>query len=650
MLSLRNQLLGIPLLLILLPAWARADLRLPAILSDHMVLQRESDVALWGWAEVGEVVEVKPEWVSTAIVTRASTDGLWIVHVPTPEAGGPYSIEFKAANKISLEDIWMGDLWVASGQSNMQWPVRAARDAEEEIARADDPRIRIFTVQRTVSAAPLDDCVGSWQPVLPETIQDFSAVAYFFGRELHAAMGVPIGLISSNWGGTPVEAWTSESTLATLGGFEATLNRLAEERADPDGVQEQIQRRRGDWWNQLEELDPGSHEGWQQPALDLADWTPTPQPALWSGEEWAHFDGVMWMRRQVEIPAAWSGRDLTLELGPVDDMDTTWFQGQRVGATELPGQHAKPRVYSVPAELVEAGPAVLCVRAVDTGGAGGFSAPADDLRLGLAGSEQQDSISLAGDWHLRAGVPISELGSFPSGGWLNQNRPASLYNGMISPLRWMGIRGVIWYQGEANVRAADQYERLFKSMIQDWRDNFGQGEIPFLFVQIAPFQYGTPDAASARLRDAQRRSLAMPNTGMAVTLDIGNPVDIHPSDKQSVGVRLAHWALATVYGVEDLTYSGPLFRSASVEAGALRVHFDHVGQGLEVRGEELTHFEVAGEDGVWHPAQATIDGDTVVVSTPEVPAPQHVRYGWEDAAEPNLFNTAGLPASTFSSD
>ncbi len=453
-------------------------------------------------------------------------------------------------------------------------------------------------------------------------------------------------MIGSNWGGTPAEAWTSEAALRSLGGFEADLDRIAEERNDPRASAERAASAMRSWWEKLAKTDEGSRLAWSAPELDDSGWAESAQPGLWAGEL-ESFDGILWMRRSIEIPATWEGKALVLELGPIDDMDTTWFQGVRVGGLEDLGQWATPRRYSIPAELVHGGRAVIAVRAIDLTGAGGLAGDASALRLFPAAGPESAALSLAGSWRTKQGVPIADLGATPDTEWFDANKPASLFNGMIAPLAPFAIRGAIWYQGESNVGRAEQYARLFPLMIGDWRREFARGDFPFYFVQIAPFRYGGDHGQAAELRNAQRQALATPSTGMVVTHDIGDPEDIHPRNKQEVGRRLALLALSRTYAKSGIVDSGPLYRSHTIEGGAIRIRFDHAEGGLVARGGELTHFEIAGEDGRWVSARAAIDGETVVVSSPAVAAPRRVRFAWEAVAEPNLFNAAGLPASTF---
>jgi sialate O-acetylesterase len=353
---------------------------------------------------------------------------------------------------------------------------------------------------------------------------------------------------------------------------------------------------------------------------------------------------VVWMRTHISIPAVWKGRTLMLELGPVDEMDVSWVNGVEVGSSKIVANWNRDRIYEVPASAVTSSQLLLSIRIVNTNAQGGIFGKQEQLRIYPKGDAQEEPVLLAGDWKYRIAYRFPRI-TRPN----NSHTPSVLYNGMIYPIINLAIRGAIWYQGESNQERAIQYRTIFPGMIQDWRNSWSQGDFPFYFVQLAPYRYAT-EHTSAELREAQFLTLSkLRNTGMAVTLDIGNPDDIHPTNKRDVGKRLALWALANDYG-KELVYSGPLYRGQSEEGASIRIHFDHVGSGLEARGGDLTCFEIAGEDQQYHPARAVIDGETVVVSSSEVPAPLAVRFAWSNTAEPNLFNTEGLPASSFCTD
>ena len=643
--------LPLPLaLVLLLSASALADVRLPAVFGDHMVLQRETTVAVWGFAEPGERVAVRGSWSAAASAAVTGEDGRWSTTIATPRAGGPFTLTVSGDDELTLSDVLVGEVWICSGQSNMQWNVASCADAEQEIADADHPGIRLFTVAKVTSLAPAEDVRGAWATCTPEKIPTFSAVAYYFGRELMRELDVPIGLISTNWGGTVCEAWTSRETLAGFPEFGQALARIDDARAS-GGSAPTVAELQERWWAALEAGDPGMTGGWMRGTADGEHWQETSVPATFSDVGLGSFDGCVWFRRSVEVPDDWVGRDLVLDIGPVDDMDITFLNGELVGATRGDGKWQAPRSYAVPAGVAKAGANVIAVCAVDAGGNGSIGVAGDvrpPMRLRPADDPAGTGLALEGTWRARAGASTSTLGGFPRRNWFHQNSPTALHNGMLAPLVPFGMCGAIWYQGESNRTRAAQYRRLFPAMISDWRSKWGIGDFPFYYVQIAPFGYGGDSGQAAELREAQTMALSLPNTGMAVTMDVGNPKDIHPKNKQDVGRRLALWALAQDYG-KDVAYSGPLYRAMVVVGGEARLHFDHAQGGLVAEGAP-THFTMAGEDRVFHPAQARIEGETVIVGCEAVPRPIAVRYAWGAADEPNLKNGAGLPAPSFRSD
>ncbi len=634
------------LALALLAGTASADVKLAALFGDHMVFQRETRAPVWGWADPGESITVRASWDGKPSLTLADEDGKWMVRLDTPEAGGPHTVTVSGKNEIVLNDVFSGEVWVCSGQSNMQWGVSQSKDPDAEIAAATHPLIRFFNVQRTFAMEPQDDCTGEWSVCDPSTIAPFSAVGYYFGRELLHELEVPIGLIGSNWGGTVAESWTSEPTLRReLPEFAETLDRIDETVASP-GTEPSVAELQAAWWQRHADSEPGMTGGWMDASFDDDTWSTAAIPGRWEDIELKGFDGCVWYRRVVELPNTWGGRDLALEIGPVDDMDLTWFNGELVGETRRDGAWNTPRSYFVPAAAVKGGANVITVCAVDTGGVGQLGD--DTMRLRPADEPDAAGIALAGDWKFHQGASMGDLGGWPRRGWFHQNRPTALSNGMIAPLVPFAIRGAIWYQGESNVKRAAQYRRLFPAMIEDWRERWGRGDFPFYFVQLAPFGYGGDTGEAAELREAQTKTLSLPSTGMAVTMDIGNPTDIHPRNKQDVGKRLALWALAKTYG-KKVKYSGPLYRSMAVEGAAIRLTFDHA-EGLTSGEAPPSHFTIAGADQVFHAASARIDGETVVVSSDAVAAPVAVRFAWGAADEPNLKNGAGLPAPSFRTD
>ena len=623
---------------------AVAEVTCATIFGDHMVLQRDTEVAVWGWADPGEHVTVQGSWSDASRVTVTGSDGRWSVRIATPAAGGPHTLSIKGSNELVFEDVLVGEVWVCSGQSNMAWGVRSSANPEEEIKSAQHPNLRIFNVGRSISMTPAEDVTGQWAAVTPASIPDFSAVGYFFGREVQKNIGIPVGLIGTNWGGTVAESWTSREGLADYEEFVPLVEQIDQHLTA--GTGDSLSAKQAQWWDKLEATDAGGKGEWMNPRLDTAGWKQATLPGLFSDFGYGDFDGCMWYRRSVTVPADWAGQDLVMDLGPVDDMDLTYLNGELVGSTRKAGQHNVARHYAIPADRVHAGRAnVITVCVVDTGGGGAVGL---NTEMVLRPKEGDGRLDLSGAWRAKAGNPISDFGSFPHGNWFHPNYVTALHNGMIAPIVPYGIRGAIWYQGESNRGRAAQYRRVFPGMITDWRDKWGIGDFSFYFVQLAPYHYGGDTGELAELREAQTMTLDLPSTGMAVTMDIGNVKDIHPLNKQDVGKRLAQWALAKDYGL-DVVYSGPLYRSMVVVGDTARLHFDHAA-GLRAGGEGPPNFTVAGTDGVFHPADARIDGETILVRSDAVSAPTAVRYCWGTTDEGELFNGAGLPASSFRTD
>ena len=641
---------------LLLPVPARADVRLPALVSSHMVLQRERPARVWGWATPGERVRVFVAGAQGESV--ASADGRWSVDLPPQPAGGPFAMTVAGRNKIVLEDVWFGEVWVASGQSNMEFPLAQATGGPEAAAAGCDG-LHLFTVAKATSLLPKDDVSGQWAPCDGSTAPGFSAVAFYFGQEVRHALGVKVGLVHSSWGGTPAEAWTSREALQAEPSLRPMVADFDAALSDP-AAQKAFAARLEAWeaanYHQ-DTANEGLANGWAKPDADTTDWKDMDLPQYWEKAGLA-IDGAVWFRRTVEVPAAWSGKDLRLSLGALDDFDTTYFAGEEVGRTgkETPGYWTVPRKYVVPGRLVKVGRTVIAVRIFDHYGNGGFAGTAPEMTLGPVDGSAAP-LPLAGPWLYRierslppATPDFASQPRYPSPD--NPNSPTVLYGAMIAPLTPLAIRGAIWYQGESNAGAAFQYRTLFPAMIRDWRRAWGRGDFPFLFVQLANFM---PRAAApgesqwAELREAQSRTLALPATGMAVAIDIGDGADIHPKDKRDVGARLARWALADTYG-RAVLQSGPLYRSAAVESGTIRIRFDHAAGLAAADGRAPRAFAVAGADRQWRWAEARIEGETVVVSSPDVPQPVAVRYAWADNPESTLRNGAGLPASPFRTD
>jgi len=627
---------------------AVADVKLPAIVGNSMVLQQQMEVNIWGWADAGEKVTVAPSWDGQKYNCTAGQDGKWKVKVKTPRAGGPYTLEVAGKNTLLLKNILIGEVWVCSGQSNMQFHLGACKNAAEAIPTANYPEIRLFTVERTINNAPQEDCKGQWVLCSPETANGFSGVGYFYGLELHKALGVPVGLINSSWGGTLAEAWTSAETLKTMPYFVADVERV--QKLDMQEASRLYQEQIKEWKIKFYAQDKGMEEKWFAPGFDYSSWATVETPKKWDSiDELKQFDGLVWFCRDFEVDAGMASTEngFTLELGVIDDMDVTWVNGQRVGGIETLGQGGVPRKYDVPTGCIKAGKNTIAVRVHDWYYGGGFYGEPQQLKLSPVDKAAGESIPLAGAWHYKISVNQWKT-SFPVEA-INHNSPTALYNGMISPISLFGIQGAIWYQGESNVSRAYQYRELFPAMIKDWRKTWAQGDFPFYYVQIAPFSNYGPSGSAAELREAQLMSLAVANTGMAVTMDIGDPKDIHPTNKKDVSHRLALCALAKTYG-KDAKYLLPVYKSMEVQGDKIVLSFDNTYGGLHALNGPLANFTIAGEDKKFVPAEATIDGDSIIVSSGEVKNPVAVRFAWGSGDESNLYNLANLSASSFRTD
>ncbi|MEO7098292.1 MAG: sialate O-acetylesterase [Luteolibacter sp.] len=615
------------------------------LFQDNAVLQCNSRVPVWGTGRDGEKVTVS---FGGQTVSTVAKDGVWKLWLkPMPANATPQKLTISGDTARTLSNILVGEVWVASGQSNMERQLGARggqqpiANWQQEVAAANHPQIRQFYVQQTTAPVPQTTVKGNWAVCSPETVKDFSAVGYFFARDLLAAKKVPIGIIHSSWGGTPAEAWTSEAGLQALPDFIEPVAELKKLTADPDLARRNSQAKQNQWF---EKVDRGSKPGaaWSGVELEMTDWKSMTLPTFLEAAGYPKFDGVIWFRRTFDLPETWDGSDVELHLGCVDDMDTTWVNGEQVGMTN--GWDI-PRNYQIPGRLLKAGGNVIAVRVYDPAGGGGIYGGNDAMRLVLKADGRPASVPLSGEWRCKPGCTMKEAGWPPSDSSKSQNSPTALYNGMIAPLLPYSIRGVIWYQGEANVGRERQYRTLFPAMIADWRRAWNQGDFPFLFVQIAPHQGMSPEIREAQLLSWKQTK----NTAMTVTLDCGDAKDIHPTRKEPVGARLALAARALAYG-EKIEFSGPVFEAIKTRGADAFLNFTHPGGGLVAKDGELKGFTLAGADKVFHPAKAEIRGNTVVVSAAEVSSPVAVRYAWANAAEGNLFNRAGLPASPFRTD
>ncbi|MDZ7291793.1 MAG: sialate O-acetylesterase [candidate division KSB1 bacterium] len=645
-------MLVIGIVLTSFPAGAVAQVKLPAIFSNNLVLQRNAKIPVWGTAEPGNQITVKIHRQKKT--TKADQTGKWRIDLAPMPAGGPYELVVVGSEMIKFTNVMIGEVWLCSGQSNMEMPMVSTwakvNNFKDEVAAANYPDLRLFIVHRAKSTRPRTDVESEgWKICDSTSIKNFSATAYFFGRHLQQRLGVPVGLIQSAWGGTVVEAWTSSATLKTVPDMAGFIRMLETSPLDSIFDESAFAAKMAEWNRQLDELDAKSQEAgsrWNLPDFDDSTWPTMLLPNNWERAGLPTFDGIVKFRKVVQLPESFGKQNLHLNLGPIDDADVTYFNGVQIGATNIWNQH---RHYRVPADLPKIGNNVIAVRVLDTGGGGGLYGKPETLNL-LKDSTQ--AIPLAGEWRYQPGADLQKLPPRPVSP-NTPNRPTVLYNAMIAPLVPYAIRGAIWYQGESNAGRAHQYRTLFPLLIKDWRARWGQGDFSFLFVQLANFQPVATEPVDddwAELREAQTMALSLPNTGMAVTIDIGDANDIHPGNKQEVGDRLALNARHLVYG-ENIAYSGPIYQSMKIEGNRIRLIFDHAEGGLIIKGgDKLQGFAIAGDDRKFVWAEAEIDGKTVVVSSPQIVKPVAVRYAWASNPVCNLYNRAGLPASPFRTD
>jgi sialate O-acetylesterase len=611
---------------------------------DNMVLQRGKLIRFWGWARAGESVRV--EMAGHAAKAVAGLDGRWQAELEAPAPGGPYTVKITGPEQsVVLHEVLVGDVWLCGGQSNMELGLARTRNGADEIKAAEHPEIRLFTVKQHVAYSPTAVPQGSWKICSPQTVAEgagFSAVAYFFGRKLQAELHVPIGLIEDCWGGTPAESWMSPESLHKLKDFDVPLAEI--ERLHAKGGPES-----GSFlMNWLDEYDVGSQSNnWAAAELDDSGWKTVQIPGGFSELGVADVPSICWFRKEFTLPDPLPAGQATLCLGSIEKMDTAYLNGQWVGASSWV---ENPRAYGIKAGVLKPGRNVLAVRVFKLKPQGGFLSKPDALRLVLG---DQSVIPLDGEWKGALSVDARPPHPLPLTFENYPTMPIVLFDGMIQPVAPLSLRGAIWYQGEANAERAHQYRTLLPAMIGDWRKLFRQGDFPFYIVSLPAFMHHRDqpgDDSWAELREAQALTArTVKNSALAVTIDTGDPDNIHPKDKQVVGERLALCALANEYG-EKIPWAGPTFASMTRLPGALKLRFNHTEGGLVVKGDKPGEFSVAGKDRQWHWAEAKVEGDSVIVSSPAVPDPQAARYAWQANPAATLFNGIGLPAVPFRTD
>ncbi|MCE9603525.1 MAG: 9-O-acetylesterase [Planctomycetia bacterium] len=616
---------------------------LSPLFSENAVVQRDRVAPIWGWTTPGGNVTVALG--SANFSTQADASGKWMLKLPAQPAGGPHVLTVTGTRpdeRVTLNNLLFGDVWICSGQSNMEWTVALARDGKAEIAAADFPQIRLLAIPNVPAITPQETFQGKWQVCTPKTVAEFSAVGYFFGRKLHQETGVPIGLIDSSFGGTNAEAWLSAAALGTMPDFQERVEAIQAQAAGTDRYDERMAA----WWT---ENDPGTQAKWNLPATSDAAWKTWKLPRLFDYPDgpYPQFDGIVWFRREVDVPASWAGKDLKLGLGTVDDRGTIFWNGEMIGVTNV---HNVARVHTVPGRLVKAGRNLIALRVVDGGGGGGLGGLESDMKLTSVG---EPPISLAGAWRCLASAPMEKLPKPPLQFRGYHTTVTGLYNGMIAPLAPAAIKGAIWYQGENNNGRGAQYQVLLPKLIADWRKSFSADDFPFYITQLANFE--AHDEAPrytgwTQIQEAQRLvSERVSKSGLAVINDIGAAGDIHPTNKQDVGLRLALLALAKDYG-KQVEYSGPTLKSHAIEGSAVVLRFDHAEGGLSLRGDADRVFAIAGEDGKFVWAKPVVQGDTITVSSSEIAKPVAVRFAWSNNPRATLYNGAGLPAALFRTD
>jgi sialate O-acetylesterase len=617
--------------------FSQGQVRLPKIFGDNMVLQREKPINVWGWSSPKEKVTVN--FHNQNKTATAGKDGKWKLALDKESAGGPYDLNVSAkSGTVTYKNVLVGEVWICSGQSNMEWPVQATDNAEKAIASATNSNIRHIKIPNTVASMPMDDIKeGVWEVCSPTSVADFTAVGYFFAEKISKELNVPVGLINTSWGGTHSETWTSREGFESSDEFKSMIAGMP--KLDLEKIAKEKEQAMATRLSGIQDHYPPTAQevsSWSSFDFDDSKWSTMNIPETWESQSWPDLDGTVWLRKPFDLSKDDAGKEATLWVAMIDDEDDTYINGAKVGSTQ--GWN-KLREYKVGAGVLKQGKNVIVVRAYDGGGGGGIHGESSTLHMMVG----QHNVPLDGTWkyHIESVKGTSAIGP--------NDYPTLLYNAMISPLIPYTIEGALWYQGEANADRAYQYRTAFPLMITDWRKHWNQGDFPFYFVQLASWNAddGNSEKGSswAELREAQASTLSLPNTGMAITIDIGNREDIHPRNKLDVGQRLAAVALAKTYG-SKVVDRGP----TATKLNGMYVEFANTGSGLMVKDKYgyVRGFEVAGSDGKFYPAQAFIEGNRILLKSDKVKDPTIVHYGWaDDAGECNLYNKEGFPAEPF---
>ncbi len=642
----------IVILLSLSATCTRAQLKTAKIFSSNMMLQRDVEIPIWGWAESNSLVEINFDGKSQT--TTSDPKGYWKVILSSRSAGGNYQIKIKSkGEKIELNNITFGDIWLCAGQSNMEWYVENALDGEKEVKNAIFPNIRVFNVGNKISTKPLVDLEeGEWEECNSKSIAQFSAVGYFFGKALFQKLDIPIGLLGDNFGGTVIETWMSPNELLDLPAYKKQIDKLA-------GIDIEKEKAEGKskfeiWLKKFKGEDQGMKDGeylWSD--MDFSDCNQMLLPGIWESagvKNLKEMDGVIWFEKTFTIEKNQVGLVAELSLGPIDDSDIVWINGIKIG--EKYNQYNKNRNYDIQPNVLKIGKNKIVVRIEDYIGGGGIYGKPAQMYIDVKGNQ----IPLAGNWHYKVGY--SSTKPMPMGADFGPNSsPTLLYNGMIAPITDFPIKGVIWYQGETNTYRAVEYKTLFPKWMKDWRTLWKNEKMPILYVQLANYtepQDVPEDDIWAELREAQDEALAIPNSSMITAIDIGDAKTIHPLNKQEVGRRLSLAAFNEVYGFNDILYKSPRFLKMEKYHAYIDITFEDVYEGLATKDKYgyITGFTVAGEDHVFHWAKAEFRAPNIVrVWSNDVGLPVAVRYAWAENPQPaSLYNSLGFPALPFRTD
>jgi len=644
--TINKNLCVLVILIVSVSTNVNAQVVLPNFFADNMVLQHNTLIPVWGTASVNEKIEIR--FNKQLKRTKVDKSGKWIVRLDAETAGGPYELIIKGKTTIQIKNVLVGEVWLCGGQSNMEFPVGSTggwqggvQNFKSEVAAANYPQIRQIKIQNEINSLPNSDVItDGWVVCDPTTVSSFSAVGYFFAKNIYDSLKIPIGLINDCWGGTNIETWISREAFEGSDEFKEMISKMPKVNLDSlsslviKNSRLRIEALQGAKLNELKT----SH--FNQLTFDDTKWPSIIQPQLWESQSIGELDGVVWVRKTISLTASDIKKNAVLELAKIDDYDVTYVNGVKVGKTD--SWDLDRRYVIEPGILVE-GKNVIAIRIVDTGGGGGIYGELENLNLNLGDSK----IALAGDWKFQVESIQKQT---------NQNSlPSLCYNAMISPLIPFAFRGVIWYQGESNAGRSFQYRKAFPLLINDWRQKWNNPNMPFYFVQLATFNTSgnsNEGCGWAELREAQTMTLSLPNTGMCVTTDVGNPTDVHPTNKQTVGKRLAALALKGVYQ-KELVCSGPTFKSMEINGKQIVLSFDNIGSGLYTPDKYgyIKGFEIAGKDQVFYYAKAYIKGNSVIVYNDTIENPIAVHFGWiGDASDNNLFNNEGFPAVPFRTD